>query len=91
MAGEEKWVKALAADALQILLDNGFSATLNIYSGNPRIILSREAQEWDADSIFIGAHSRLLQQEFYSIGCVALAVASRVDCSVEVIREQFAD
>ena len=91
MAGEEKWVKALAADALQILLDKGFSATLNICSGNPRIILSREAQEWDADSIFVGAHSRQPQHEFYSIGCVASAIASRADCSVEIVREQFAD
>ncbi|MBK8302712.1 MAG: universal stress protein [Pyrinomonadaceae bacterium] len=87
MAGEEKWVKTLAADALKILLDGGFSASLNYYSGNPRIILSREAQEWEADSIFLGAHSREFQQEFYSIGCVASAVASRANCSVEVVRE----
>lgn len=43
------------------------------------------------DSIFIGAHSRLLQLECYSIGCVALAIVSRADCSVEVVKEQFAD
>ncbi len=91
MEGEEKWVEALAADALQILLDAGFPATLNIYSGNPRIIVSREAQEWDADSIFIGAHSREFQKEFYSIGCVASAIASRADCSVEVVRESVAN
>lgn len=91
MVGEEKWVKTLAADALQILLEGGFPATLNIYSGNPRIILSREAQAWDADSIFIGAHSREFQQEFYSIGCVASAIASRADCSVEVVREPIAN
>lgn len=87
MEGEKKWVETLADDALQTLLDGGYSATLNIYSGNPRIVLSREAQEWEADSIFVGAHSREFQQEFYSIGCVASAVASRANCSVEVVRE----
>ena len=86
-----KWVETLAADALQIFLDGGFSATLNIYSGNPRIILSREAQEWGADSIFIGAHSHQLQQEFYSIGCVASATTARANCSVEVVRKKLGD
>ncbi len=88
MAGEKKWVETLATDALRILRDAGLSATLNIYSGNPRMILIRKAQEWDADSIFVGAHSRHLHLRFDSVGCVALGIASRSDCSVEVVREQ---
>lgn len=91
MTGEQKWVETLAANALQILRDAGLSATLHIYSGNPRMILVSEAEKWDADSIFIAANSFELQPEFYSPGCVASAVAARANCSVEAVKKQLAN
>lgn len=91
MTGEEKWVETLAANALQILRGAGLSATLHIYSGNPRMILVGEAEKWNADSVFIGANSFEFQPEFYSPGCVASAVAARAHCSVEVVRKKFVE
>jgi nucleotide-binding universal stress UspA family protein len=87
MKGEQKWVETLATKALQILHDAGLSATLHVYDGNPRIILVQEAEKWEADLIFIGANSLQLQSRHYSLGCVSSAVASRVSCSVEVVRQ----
>lgn len=84
--GEQEWVKMLAANALQVLQDAGLSVTLHIYDGNPRMVMVREAEEWGADSIFIGANSLQIESEFYPLGCVASAIAARANCSVEVVR-----
>ncbi len=84
--GEQKWVEMLAADALHVLSDAGLSATLHIYSGNPRMVLASEADEWSADAVFIGSNSLSSQPESYSLGCVASAIASRASCSVEVVK-----
>jgi len=86
MEGEEKWVEMLAMSALQLLNDTGLSACVHSYSGNPRMVLTREAESWNADAIFLGAHSFPRQLQFSSLGCVALAVANRVSCSVEIVR-----
>lgn len=86
MEGEEKWVQMLAVSALELLRDSGLSATSHSYSGNPRIVLTREAKIWDADAMFVGAHSLERQPQLSSLGCVALAIANRSSCSVEVVR-----
>lgn len=82
--GERKWTEALAAEALQILSNTGLSAKLHVYSGNPRMILVREAEKWGADSIFVGANSQQIQHN--SLGSVSSAIAARAFCSVEVIK-----
>jgi len=86
--GEQKWVQMRATGALNILLDAGHSATLHRYSGNPKIILPREAEKWKATSVFIGSNSPQNPSDLSSLGCVASAVASRSGCSVEVVRLQ---
>ncbi len=87
MKGEQKWAKMLAAKALKMLHNAGLSATLDVYDGNPRMILIQEAEKWEADLIFIEANSIQSQSRQYSLGCVASAIASRVSCSVEVVRQ----
>ncbi len=86
MKGEQKWVETLAAESLQTLRNAGFSATLRVCSGNPRLVLFQEAEKWQADSIFVGANSFQSQFEFPTLGCVSSAIASRSTCSVEVVR-----
>ena len=81
MKGEEKWVTALAEIALRILEDSGWTASVHVYSGNPRIMLVNESKEWNADTVFVGMNSR----QSHLLGCVASAVAARAPCSVEVI------
>jgi nucleotide-binding universal stress UspA family protein len=81
MKGEEKWVTALAEIALRILQESGRTASVHVYSGNPRIMLVNELKEWNADTVFVGMNSR----QSHLLGCVASAVAARAHCSVEVI------
>jgi nucleotide-binding universal stress UspA family protein len=81
MKGEETWVTALAKKALRILEDSGRTASVHIYSGNPRIMLVDASKEWKANAIFVGMHS----QQSHLLGCVASAVAARASCSVEVV------
>lgn len=86
MKGEREWVETQAVNALKTLLDANLSATLHIAGGNPRMVLAREADRWGADSVFMGANSIQSRQEPYGLGCVALAIAARSKCSVEVVR-----
>ncbi len=86
MAGEERWVEVVAANALRLLRDYGLSAAVHSHSGNPRMVLTREAQIWDADAIFVGATSSTSLPKIYSLGCSASAIANRAACSVEVVR-----
>ena len=86
MKGEQKWVETLAAEALQTLRNVGLSSALHVCSGNPRLVLVQEAENWQADSIFLGANSLQRHIQPYDLGCVSLALASRATCSVEVIR-----
>lgn len=74
--------QGLAAEKLR-------SAGLNVsevsMEGDPAHVLVREAEEWDADSIFVGTRGvhglrHLLR------GSVSSAVAARAQCSVEVAR-----
>lgn len=81
--GEEEWVKVLSEKAFGILKNAGLTASMHIFSGNPRIMLVNESNEWKADTILIGTNSG----QSYSLGCVASAVAARASCSVEVIQK----
>jgi len=81
MKGEENWINTLAAEALDLLGNYGLKASLHMSSGNPRIMLVHTANEWKADTIFVGKNSRRSNL----LGCVASAVAQRASCSVEVI------
>lgn len=75
-----------AADATaESLRGAGLSAATQVVAGDPKSVLLSEAQQWDADCIFIGAkgHSRL---DRLLIGSVSATIAARAHCSVEVVR-----
>ncbi len=83
---EEKKIIEVGNQIVQNLNDAGFETELVVDEGNPKEILVNEADKWDADCIFIGAtqHNDILSK--YLLGSVASAVATRANCSVEVIR-----
>ncbi|MFZ1700955.1 MAG: universal stress protein [Pyrinomonadaceae bacterium] len=83
MKGEKKWVESLADKSLRMLRNAGLTASVDICSGNPRIMLLSETKEWNADIIFIGANSG----QCHSLGSVASGVSARASCSVEVIKK----
>jgi nucleotide-binding universal stress UspA family protein len=53
--------------------------------GNPKKVLTDEAETWQADCIFVGAKG-MSRVEQVLLGSVSGAVAARAYCSVEVVR-----
>jgi nucleotide-binding universal stress UspA family protein len=58
-----------------------------VYDGDPKKVLLREAETWNADCIFLGARG-LNHGGRWLLGSVASAVASRATCSVEIVRSR---
>jgi nucleotide-binding universal stress UspA family protein len=65
----------------------GLSVSSIIEEKDPRQVIVQEAENWKADSIFVGTsgHGRLGR---LVLGSVSSAVAARAGCSVEVVREK---
>lgn len=64
----------------------GLSVSKHVGEGDAAHTLIREAEEWGADTIFVGTRDLHGFQHLLH-GSVAAAVAARAQCSVEVVRE----
>jgi nucleotide-binding universal stress UspA family protein len=64
----------------------GFKAEPKVLVGDPRIVILREAREWEADCIFLGSRG-LDAVERFVLGSVSSAVASHAPCTVEIVRK----
>jgi nucleotide-binding universal stress UspA family protein len=84
--GENEWLRKLSETALKKLQDVGLDASFSILSGNPKQVLIEEAENWHADSIFVGANRFGSWFERFMLGSVSAAIAARAHCSVEVVR-----
>lgn len=84
---ENARVKAAVDTAVARLNDAGLKAESVIEEGVPKEVLVREAENWDADCIFLGARGKGRLERFL-IGSVSSAVVARAHCSVEIAREQ---
>jgi nucleotide-binding universal stress UspA family protein len=71
--------------ASETLRNAGLSVTELVRQGEPAYVLIHEAEEWNADSIFVGTRDLHGFQHFLH-GSVSSAVAARAHCSVEVAR-----
>ncbi len=69
------------------------SARLHVSSAieekDPKRLLKDEAEQWNADCIFVGARG-LTRLERILLGSVSTAIVSRAHCSVEVVRPRRA-
>ncbi len=83
---EREWIETAAADALAKLTAVGLTASLHILVGNAKTMIVEEAENWNADSIFVGANAYGSRLERFLIGSTSAAVAARAHCSVEVVR-----
>ena len=83
---EKDWIEKAAEPNLRILLDKGLSASLHIFSGNPKKIVVKKSEEWRANCIFLGANAAGGWFERFLLGTTAAAVAARAHCSVEAVR-----
>jgi nucleotide-binding universal stress UspA family protein len=68
-----------------LLRTRGLTVSSVIKEGDPKHILLDEAEQWEADSLFVGARGLSLMERFL-LGSVSAAVAARAHCSVEVVR-----
>jgi nucleotide-binding universal stress UspA family protein len=79
------WMQKQVEAAAEELRSSGLAVTPVITAGNPKQLLLDEADDLDADCLFIGArgHNRLVR---FMLGSVTTAVVARVHCTVEVVR-----
>jgi nucleotide-binding universal stress UspA family protein len=64
----------------------GLNVSVNMTKGDPRRVLLEQAQEWDADSIFVGGRRFSTALQRFQLGSVATALATKAHSSVEVVR-----
>ncbi len=63
----------------------GLVVTTTITDGIPKRVLIDEANTWGAECVFVGARG-LRRMERFFLGSVSTAVATRAQCSVEIIQ-----
>lgn len=75
----------LAETAAETLRKAGLDASARVKVGSPKQALLLEAEDWQADTIFVGARG-LNRLDRFLLGSVSISVATRANCSVEVVR-----
>jgi nucleotide-binding universal stress UspA family protein len=85
IARENARVKEAIDSALRALKSAGLNTSVLVRDEEPKTLLCGEAEEWKADSIFLGSRG-LSGMERFLMGSVSSGVAARAHCSVEVIR-----
>jgi nucleotide-binding universal stress UspA family protein len=84
-AGEDVSAERMVESAAEKLQVMGLATSMMIEEEEPKQLLLSEAENWGADSIFIGARG-LGGFGLGHLGSVASAVATRAHCSVEIVR-----
>jgi nucleotide-binding universal stress UspA family protein len=84
LSGRE-WIGRMAEAAAKTLQGAGLDVSTDVYDGDPKEVLLRVSDEWQAGAIFLGARG-LNHGPRLSLGTVASSVASRAHCSVELVR-----
>jgi nucleotide-binding universal stress UspA family protein len=85
---ETSWIRTEMEKASERLRAKGLSVTSVLLEGDPRSALVESAQEWNADSIFVGATGHKGRARMFLLGSVSSAVTARAHCSVEVVRSE---
>lgn len=83
---EEGKIEEIAKQVSERLWVTGLKVSPVVREGNPKKILVEEAENWGADTIFVGATKFNDFLTKYLLGSVSSAVVTRAHCSVEVIR-----
>jgi nucleotide-binding universal stress UspA family protein len=81
----KEWVDRVIRKPAKKMKDAGFNVSQFCRWGDARRVILEEADEWQADCIFIGARG-LSRFKRLLIGSVSAAVAAKAKCSVEVVR-----
>jgi nucleotide-binding universal stress UspA family protein len=85
VAREKPVAEEIAESAIEQLKTAGLVTTAIIKVEEPKRLLLSEAESWDADCVFVGARG-LSRLKRLLLGSVSMAVVTRAQCSVEVVR-----
>jgi nucleotide-binding universal stress UspA family protein len=80
-------LKHIVKEAAEKLHHAGFEVSPIVEEGDPKEALVREARNWNADTMFIGARGLGLVERFV-LGSVSSATVARAPCTVEVVRHR---
>lgn len=83
-AGAQAGLHRIVEVAAEKLRVAGLAVSSVVKEGNPKRVLIEEAEQWEADCIFVGARG-LRRLERFLLGSVSTAAAERAHCSVEVV------
>lgn len=79
------WMQKVLENFRNKLRSNGLIVSNFIKKEDPKPLLVKDAEEWGADCIFVGARGLNIVERFL-IGSVSFAVATKAKCTVEIIR-----
>jgi nucleotide-binding universal stress UspA family protein len=79
-------IQYMVETATAQLRATGLTVTTAVKEGDPKRVLVDEARTWGAECIFLGARG-LRRVERFLLGSVSTAVATRAQCSVEIIQQ----
>jgi nucleotide-binding universal stress UspA family protein len=82
---EWAWARKRVEASQETLRVSGLIVSSVVKEGDPKQVLIDEAEQWEADCIFVGARG-LRSFERLLLGSVSTAVVARAHCSVEVVR-----
>jgi nucleotide-binding universal stress UspA family protein len=85
VARQKPVAEGMLGSAVEQLKAAGLAATSLIKVEEPKRLLLSEAERWDADCVFVGARG-LSRLKRLLLGSVSMAVVTRAQCSVEVVR-----
>jgi nucleotide-binding universal stress UspA family protein len=88
-AGDEdqrSWARKAVESVARELRDAGLETTTLVDQADPRKLLLDQANQSNADCIFLGArgHGRVVK---FLLGSVSASIAARAQCAVEVVRQ----
>ena len=83
---ERAWADKIAERDAEELRGANLTVSTVIEAGDPKRVLVSHAEDWGADSIFVGSTGFSSRVERFLLGSVSAAVAARAHCSVEVVR-----
>jgi nucleotide-binding universal stress UspA family protein len=81
----KEWIEKVINKPTQILKSAGLQVSHKIHWGDAANMILQEAEDWNANAIFLGARG-LGRIKRFLLGSVSSRVAAQANCSVEVIR-----
>jgi nucleotide-binding universal stress UspA family protein len=88
IASENERVNEVIGNSNRKLEKAGLRVSTLVKGTDARYLLTKEAEDWDADCIFLGARGMGALERFM-LGSVSSSVAARAHCSVEVVSLPF--